>query len=305
MKYLPALFLLILATIVQSTEYTPLNVPTKADVNKILFADKLNGWAVTATGQVLSTFDSGKSWRVKQVTNRPITDIVFRGKLGYMVGERGLLMKSTDGGASWQDISLNIKFNFSGAGIINDSSAIICGTDQNSMAKTVGVTFQTWDRGKTWQKKPFLGNGFFDVVTWPPSKVYLLAIKKAFHSIDGAGYFWSGKYEGKRLGFAFDFQDAWGYMVGADGLFMKSTDHGRNWTEVPMQVTKNLNAVAMIDHFSGVAAGQDGIVINFFQSGDQYTVENIGLPVSISSIAVTEDKVFLAGQNGTIVSRAR
>ncbi len=305
MKYLPALFLLILATIAQSTEYTPLNVPTKADITKILFADKLNGWSVTVTGQVLSTFDGGKTWKAKQVTNRPITDIHFRGKQGYMTGERGLLMKTTDGGASWQDISLNIKFNFSGIGIINDTSAIICGTDQNSMAKTVGVTFQTWDRGKTWQKKPFLGNGFFDVVVWPPSKVYFLAIKKAFHSIDGAGFFWTGKYEGKRLGFAFDFQDDWGYMVGGDGLFMKSTDHGRNWTEVPMQVTKSLHAVAMIDHFSGVAGGQDGIVINFFQSGDQYTVENIGLPVSISSVAVTEDKVFLAGQNGTIVYRAR
>jgi photosystem II stability/assembly factor-like uncharacterized protein len=305
MKYLPALFLLLLATLAWGTEYTPLTVPTKADITKIVFPDRLNGWAVTATGQVLSTFDGGKTWKAKQVTNRPITDIQFRGKQGYLTGERGLVMKTTDGGASWQDISLNIKFNFSGVGILDDTSTIIIGTDQNSMAKTVGVSFQTWDRGKTWKKKPFLGNGLFDVVTWPPHKVYVLAIKKSFHSIDGGGYYWSGKYEGNRLGFAFDFQDDWGYMVGNGGLFMKSTDHGRNWKEVPLQITKNLNAVAMIDHFSGIAAGQDGIVVDFTQSGDQYTVENIGLPVSIASVAITADKVFLAGQNGTIVSRPR
>jgi photosystem II stability/assembly factor-like uncharacterized protein len=305
MKYLPALFLLALATVAQSTEYIPQTVPTKADITKVFFADKANGWAVTTAGEVLSTYDSGKTWKAKQVTNRSIADIHFRGRLGYLTGERGLLMKTTDGGASWQDISLNIKFNFTGVGIINDTAAIVCGTDQNSMAKTVGVTFRSIDRGQTWQKRPFLGNGLFDLVVWPPHKVYILAIKKSFHSISVGETYWTGKYEGNRLGFAIDFQDDWGYMVGNKGFFSRSTDHGRNWKEVPMQITKDLYAIAMIDHFSGVAAGQDGLVVNFTQSGDQYAVENIGLPVTISSIAVTEDRVYFGGRNGTIMYRQR
>ncbi len=305
MKYLPALFLLALATIAQSTEYIPLTVPTKANITKVFFADKANGWATTTAGEVLSTYDSGKTWRVKQVTNRSIADFCLRGRQGYLTGERGLLMKTTDGGASWQDISQSIKFNFTGVGIINDTAAIICGTDQNSMAKTVGVTFRTVDRGKTWQKRPFLGNGLFDIVAWPPRKVYILAIKKAFHSISVGENYWTGIYEGNRLGYAIDFQDDWGYMVGAKGLFSKSADHGRNWKEVPMQITKDLYAVAMYDRFSGVAGGEGGLVIDFAQSGDQYTVENIGLPVTISSISITEDRVYFGGRNGTIVYRQR
>lgn len=305
MKYLPVLIPLILATVAYGTEYTPLTVPTRADITKVFFADKANGWAVTSAGEILSTYDSGQTWRIKQVTNRAIADIDIRGRQGFLAGERGLLMKTTDGGASWQDISLNIKFNFTGVGIINDTAAIVCGTDQNSLAKTIGVTFRSIDRGKTWQKRPFVGNGLSDLVVWPPRKVYLLGIKKAYHSISVGENYWTGKYEGDRLGYAFDLQDDWGYMVGAKGLFLKTTDHGRNWKDVPMQITRDLYAVAMFDHFSGVAAGEGGIVVNFTQSGDQYTVEDIGQPVTILSVAVTPERVYFAGRNGTMFSRQR
>ena len=34
------------------------------------------------------------------------------GRIGYVTGEKGLLMKTTNGGAAWKDISLNIKYKF-------------------------------------------------------------------------------------------------------------------------------------------------------------------------------------------------
>lgn len=305
MKYLPALILMILAATASGSEYLPLTVPTRADITKVFFVDKANGWAATSAGEVLSTYDGGKTWKIKQVTNRAIADIAIRNRQGYLTGERGLLMKTTDGGVTWQDISLNIKFNFTALGIVNDTAAIICGTDQNSLAKTVGVTFRTVDRGKSWQKRPFLGNGLSDIVVWSPRKVYVLGIKKAFHSINVGENYWTGKYEGNRLGYAFDLQDDWGYLVGAKGLFLKTTDHGRNWKDVPMQITRDLYAVAMFDHFSGVAAGEGGIVVNFSQSGDQYAVEDIGRPVAITTIAVTEDRIFFAGKGGAMFCRQR
>lgn len=305
MKSLLAIMFITLATALSAADYIPITIPTTADITKVFFADRFNGWVTTSAGELLSTFDSGKTWKLKQITNRAIADFAIRGKRGYLTGERGLLMKTTDGAASWQDISLNLKFSFSGVGIINDSTAIICGTDQNSMAKTIGETFATRDYGKTWEKQPRLGNGYFDIVAWPPKKVYLLAIKKTFHSISEGGNYWMGRYQGSGLGYAIDFQDDWGYLVGTKGLFNKTADHGRNWKEVPLQITKTLYAVGMFDHASGVAAGQGGVVVNFSEFGDEYTVENCGLNVDLTTISMTEDRVYFGGQKGTLLYRAR
>ncbi len=306
MKHLIPVLLILLAGSVLAADYTKIDIPTTATINQIYFMNDQLGWAATSAGQVLGTFDGGKTWRMTEPTSRSIHDICIEGRQGYLVGERGLLMKSTNGGATWQDISLNIKYDLVGVGITNDSSIIICGNDQNSMSKSVGVVFESRDYGKTWKKHGYrLGNGYTDLAIYPPRKVYLLAAKKAFHSINNGLRYFKGGYEGNRLGFNFDFIDDWGFMVGYKGLFARSVDHGRNWEEVPVDITKNLYAVEMFDKFSGVAVGQDGLVMYFYDSGDRHNVENCGYNDNLRAVFVTGQKIFMGGDNGLLLSRER
>jgi len=302
MRYVAALTLMLLTGAAAAEDYIRIDVPTEATINQIYFMTDQLGWAATSDGEVLSTFDGGKTWKLTKVTSRAIDDIQFQTRQGYIVGERGMIMKSTDGGATWEDISQNIKYNFVGVGIVNDTSVIVVGTDQNSMSKTKGIIFESWDAGKTWQKHPYhLGNGYTDIAVWPPKKVYLLAIKKAFHSINCGQRYFRGGYEGSRLGFGFDFVEDWGFMVGYEGLLARSVDHGRNWEEVSIDVTKNLHAIEMFDRYSGVAVGDDGVVVYVYNDGDRHIAEDCGYDVDLLAVAVTGEKIFFGGDEGVLL----
>lgn len=306
MRHLCVILALTLAGMAQGANYTRINVPTTATINKIYFNNDLQGWAVTSDGEILTTFDGGNTWRKMDVSKRNIRDIDFNNRDGYLAGDRGLLMKTTNGGAVWNDISQNIKYNFTGVGIMNDSSVIICGTDQNSISKTKGVIFVSRDYGKTWKKHDrHLGNGYTDLVVFPPKKVYLLAIKKVFHSINSGLSYFPGNYAGSRLAFGFDLMDDWGFMVGRNGYFARTTTHGRAWEEVKLEITKNLYAVKMFDHYSGVAVGEDGVVVYFFDDADRHTTESCGHEVDLYTVCVTGEKIFVGGDGGLLLSRER
>jgi len=306
MRQLITLFILLLAVSAYGADFVPIKIPTKATINQIFFLNDQLGWAATSDGEVLNTFDGGKNWRLTEVTSRNIHDIHFRNRTGYIVGDRGLLMKSTNGGATWQDMSLNIKYNLVGIGVVDDSSAITCGTDQNSMSKTKGELFETRDYGKNWKKHGWrLGNGYTDLAVYPPRKVYLLAIKRFFHSINNGLRYFHGEYEGSRLGFGCDFIEDWGYMVGHEGLFAKSATHGRYWEEIPLEVEANIYAVEMFDRYSGVAVGEDGLVINFYNDGDSLEVGDCGRETDLYCLFITGEKIFIGGDDGLLMYKPR
>ncbi|MEE9443751.1 MAG: YCF48-related protein [candidate division Zixibacteria bacterium] len=286
-------------------DFEKIDVPTTATINKIYFDGAHYGWAVTSDGELLSTWDGGKTWQGKKISKRTIKDIDMRGQVGYLTGDRGLIMKTGNRGATWVDMSQNIKFKFIAVGMVNDTSTIVCGTDQNSMSKTVGVAYQTFDSGKTWKKKKHLGNGYTDLVVQPPRKVYLLASKKAFHSISWGVHFFPGKYSGNRLAWGFDFIDDWGFIVGRKGFFARTTDHGRNWEEVDMGITRSLFAVEVFDKYSGVGVGQDGLILYFNDSGDRFTVSQCGVETDLKTVCITDSKIFIGGTNGVMMSKER
>jgi len=306
MRHILLTTLVVLAGMVQGADYVKINVPTTATINKVYFMNDQLGWAATSAGEVLNTFDGGKTWKSATPTTRNIRDIEVQGRQGYIVGDQGLLMKTTNGGASWQDMSLNIKYNLVGVGIVDDTTIIVCGTDQNSVSKTKGIVFDSRDGGKTWKKHDEqLGNGYTDMCVYPPRKVYLLAAKKAFHSISRGTRYFPGQYEGSRLGLGFDFIDDWGFMVGYKGLFARSITHGRKWEEVPVEITKNLYAVELFDHYSGVAVGDDGLVMYIYDGGDRHVVETCGVDMDLHTVAVTGQKIFFGGEKGALLSKER
>jgi photosystem II stability/assembly factor-like uncharacterized protein len=85
-------------------------VPTNHLLNSVFFSDSLNGWAAGDTGTIIHTVDGGKNWTLQDShTKNEITaifflneDIGWAASLNYSTVPYGTLMlKTTDGGASW------------------------------------------------------------------------------------------------------------------------------------------------------------------------------------------------------------
>lgn len=305
MRYLWALLVIALTATSSGAGFVKIDLPTKADIDRVYFADQLYGWATTSQGELLATRDGGKTWTAKKVSNRSINDISMKGHWGYLTGKRGLLMKTIDRGATWRDISLNIKFDFSRVQIVNDSVAFICGTDQNSISKDEGVLFVTDDYGKTWAKKEHYGNGYADMIAIPAQGIYLLADKQILHSSSGKDEFTGTEHKSHGRPRSFAFVDSCGYMVGDKGYLAISTAYGKKWTPLVSGTENNLMAIRLLDSSSGVIAGQSGTILLFYDYGQRIVKESCDVKTDFLTVCITNSKIFCGGRKGVLLCRSR
>lgn len=73
----------------------------------IVAVNPKTAWVVGIDGHVAKTVDAGKTWR-KQMTGVPKTHLfgVSVGEKGVLIAGDGVLLRTTDGGATWQEVKV-------------------------------------------------------------------------------------------------------------------------------------------------------------------------------------------------------
>ncbi len=88
--------------------WAQVEVPVRATLTAVEFADENNGWAVGHDAVILHTKDGGKSWQLQNFQpelEKPFLDVLFTdGNNGMAIGAYGLFMTTSDGGASWAEL---------------------------------------------------------------------------------------------------------------------------------------------------------------------------------------------------------
>ena len=126
------------------TELNP-KVP-RVDYLGIHFINKDTGWAVGDLGSLIKTTDGAISWTVSQTnTTTPILKVrSFDGQLVIASGFNGLILRSSDGGETFTQITSGVTGDLWGLEMLNDTVGWACG-NRNSLIKTT-------DGGLTWQR---------------------------------------------------------------------------------------------------------------------------------------------------------
>ncbi|HEX2489941.1 MAG TPA: YCF48-related protein [Blastocatellia bacterium] len=106
------------------------------------FVDSQRGWAVGAKGAIISTVNGGARWR-RQTSGVELNlnDVVFLNAKeglgkgpregpgeGWIAGDRGVLLHTTDGGATWENVELNARGNLSRLFFIAPDCGWVVGT---------------------------------------------------------------------------------------------------------------------------------------------------------------------------------
>jgi photosystem II stability/assembly factor-like uncharacterized protein len=127
-------------------------------INEILcavdFVDTSYGW-ICSMNSILRTTNGGKSWEIKysqDLGEGRFRDIQFLNKnTGFVVGGRGsfgstgVLIKTEDGGETWQESSIDSLTTLTHISIVNEQNIWICGFG--------GTILSSTDVGLTWTKK--------------------------------------------------------------------------------------------------------------------------------------------------------
>jgi photosystem II stability/assembly factor-like uncharacterized protein len=231
---------------------------TKNYLFSIFFTNENHGYAVGDRSTIIETTDGGQKWVARKVERSsegisadmelamqdPIFyDVRFTDeKTGWIAGEFGQLLKSTDGGQTWVPGQNTLMTpdsgivdpmdlpTFFGVHMVNNNEGIVSGLD--------GKIARTRDGGKTWRFEPMkLAFPIVDPLYQP-----FVTVDGNSWAVGAAGevvHLPPGQTEWNRadLGMqiytwlrSVDFSDAQnGWLVGGYGTILRTTDGGKTW----------------------------------------------------------------------------
>lgn len=255
----------LLGTTDGGTTWHQTDVPRDVFLIKAIFVDRDNGWVLGRSNQysgsrVLKTSDGGRSWgeQVLPPDYRTPYDFTFQdAQNGLIVGDNGLIFRTTNGGNTWLDKSLT-----SGVIPLFYSVQLSSATDGLALGRAysnnqVFVIGRTFDGGDTW-------------------RLQFSGLQNEMRSSDRLG-------NGALI------------TVGAGGLILKSQDEGNNWC-FPMGMTsQTLNAVDFYNDLLGITVGEAGTIMISNDGGAVWQEILSGYTTSLKSVYYLNENDVVAG----------
>jgi photosystem II stability/assembly factor-like uncharacterized protein len=253
----------------------PLNLTD--DINEIYFRNETHGYLV-AGRKMLITTDGGRSWNetsiFRQGTFRPLIpeflSIRFADRRrGIVVGSLlrqakddlivvdSLVMRTDDGGESWQRIQMPTKTELFHLDYNGSSHAWIAGDN--------GVILASTDSGQSWTKQNTgTTNALFNVDFRDDNEGYAVGAGGTILRTETGGRTWTRVITNftetfMRVDFA---DDKNGWIVGHKGSILRSSDKGRSWVKQESTTTNSLYGLFM-SRRNGWAVGAKGVIVGY------------------------------------------
>ncbi|MBE0644573.1 MAG: T9SS type A sorting domain-containing protein [Bacteroidetes bacterium] len=106
------------------------------------FFDENNWLVIGQAAFEMTTTDGGATWDYQGSGTNNFNEIAFKGDLGIIVGNKGTIRTTEDGGSHWRDRSGATDFELTSISIGDDSTAIAVGAN--------GTILRTEDKGRKW-----------------------------------------------------------------------------------------------------------------------------------------------------------
>ena len=135
-----------------SSPWQAQNLDTESNPLDVGFTDSSHGFLVGSNRMIQETNDNGVSWNERSLDlpeeeNFRLISIDFNGDEGWIAGQPGLLMHTTDAGQNWTRLFLDTK--------LPGEPYLITALGKHSaeLATNVGAVYATQDSGVTWEAK--------------------------------------------------------------------------------------------------------------------------------------------------------
>jgi photosystem II stability/assembly factor-like uncharacterized protein len=295
----------------------------KYGLSDIALLDNGDAWAVGYDGQHVDRLyfsnDRGKTWNAVDVpgTGFTMSAITFSdSQHGWAVGGNGLIIRTRDGGKSWEllkpptrtEASVRvsdlhaIRFANSSVGYVAGNKRY--GTKINDEVWGSVEIFCTKDGGETWRKcyQENLPLSVFRITTVSESGAFAVLGSHLIRT-DNQGETWqrvstSAKYISS-IAFA---PDGTGWLVGSHGVFQHSTDGGKTWQQ-PSSLTQDFVnrewwEVAFNSNGTGLAVGEDSTLALTIDNGKTWEVQTPITTDPLRAIRMQDSRaVVLGAQN--------
>jgi photosystem II stability/assembly factor-like uncharacterized protein len=186
------------------------------DFYSVEFEDEKRGFIVGDEGLILATTDGGFSWEEqKSGVNEQLFHLSIRGKEGWVIGTGGTILHTHDAGKNWYPQRSGTDADLNRVYLLTEKIGLITG-DKGTLLRTVNA-------GATWQKmdvgvsEPLFGMSFIDKKTG-----WVVGYQgRVIRTYDG-GIHWVDQDSATATDlFSVSFRENRGYAIGRDGLLMR------------------------------------------------------------------------------------
>ncbi len=242
--------------------WKPQSVGSGVTLNSVRLTDANNGVVVGDVGTIFRTSDGGSTWTNQSViTQERLIDWWSIGTNEYICGTSGLLIKSTNSGASWSSINTGTGATLRAIRFSDPSTSILVGDN--------GLIEKTTDGGGTWRSIISLTTSNLGNATYATSSlVFACGTGGVILRSTNAGESWSQPTlppGGTVRGIVFTDAQT-GIAVGNTGLIWQTVDGGQTWTGASGVIaTQDFMSVTASDNLDFWISGTGG---NILHSGD-------------------------------------
>ncbi len=215
------------------TDWIKQEISSEQRLQSIYFTDPMNGWIAGTGGAIYHTGDGGNRWlrQAMDLTFNELKTIYFVDSLTGWAAGRNAVLKTTDGGTTWEPIILNPGNNFydiRSVFFVDTSLGYLAGRKQGE-----GFVLKTVDGGISWNELYINAQfGLQDIF---------------FHDADE------------------------GWAIGGAGGIWHTEDGGNTWSGSPFPeaISEGLLALHFPDRGNGWAVGMHGTILHY--SGEVMT----------------------------------
>ncbi|UCC11645.1 MAG: T9SS type A sorting domain-containing protein [candidate division WOR-3 bacterium] len=254
-------------------EYVPFTDSTSAALNGVCFVSPTHGWVVGHNGRIYATSDGGDSWSQQSSgTSRVLQRVHFINEdRGWAVGGWGgssfLVLRTTNGGATWQNLSFGTNaYSVADVYFTDSLHGWICGRD-NTLEPHI---HHTTDGGTSWTRQIVpAGAGAVDAIDFPnlthgwatTSSIYNSPAGAILHTTDGGANWDIQGYTYLDYNHCLDCQDTLRIAIAAtqvlspaDARVFVTSNGGQTWTSHSYLIQTYTQGIQYIEDDIWVAA---------------------------------------------------
>ncbi|MBT1688116.1 YCF48-related protein [Dawidia soli] len=250
--------------------FSNLNKNFQGSFTAAAFVEPRVAIAVSDVGYILKTTNGGNEWTRSSERYGPLNDVTMTSAMhGVAVGSGGVIVRTSDTGASWQTVPSNTNRNIRAIAGLTSTMLLVAG-DSNTILKSI-------DAGNTWAPKAAKANTQLTAVRRiSTSKAVVVGSTGYIATSSDGGETWAQVPSNtlRTLNDAHFPSESVGYVAGGSGTILKSTDGGRSWLPQISGVSASLSCVYFLDELTGWIGGGAGTLLITHDGGTTWTKDN-------------------------------
>ncbi len=277
---------------IQVVSAIPSRATGRYDLSDVQLLNDNQAWAVGYDGEhtdrLYHSLDAGQTWAPVSV---PGTGFTFKAlhfvdsRHGWAVGGYGLIISTTDGGASWHLMKQPTKYDLTAVHFVNARVGFVGGVTgirdkiTDEMTGSVEI-LRTTDGGESWRRCYFNDEplNFFQILARSESNVFAVLGGNQLIRTDDQGQTWQTvPLSVKYVSWITFNPDGSGWLVGSHGTFQTSSDGGESWHR-PLSLNQEFAnrewwAVAFNGNGVGLAVGDNSTLALTTDNGKTWELQ--------------------------------